>query len=125
MCLRDILKAYQLRWALKRGYSPDAKGYVDNVDLNLFQPMVPDTIVDFSRGDGGELQAGTRGRRPKMHALHSSSVLACNMFDYWRTNRVSIIGEALGIDLFIEPLIELFGRPLDDVQQRLFLWLRT
>ena len=102
MGLRDKMKAYQLRWALKRGYSPDAKGYVDNLALNLFQPMAPDSVADFSRGSGGELKAGNRGGQPKMHALHSSSALACNIFDYWRTNGVSVIGEALGI----EPLIE-------------------
>ena len=129
MGLRDKMKANQLRWALKRGYSPDAKGYVDNPALNLFQPMAPDTVADFSHGDGGELQAGIRGSQPKMHALHSSSVLACNVFDYWRTNGVSIIGEALGI----EPLIERLtfeakfrtGLPGKPPNLDVALWLRS
>lgn len=104
MGLRDQMKADQLRWALKRGYSPDAKGYVESLNLNLFQPMELDTVADFSSGDGGELQRGPQGSRPKMHALHSSSVLVCNVFDYWRTNGASIVGKAFGIEPLVEQL---------------------
>lgn len=101
MRLLDSLKAQQLQWAQGQGFLPDAKGYVDDIALNLLQPMSQDTVADFTRGSGGELRARRRGSRPKMHALHSSSVLACNVFDYWRTRGVGPLGEAFGI---VEPV---------------------
>lgn len=35
------------------------------------------------------------GARGKIQALHSSSALACNWFDYWRTRDLSALSEAL------------------------------
>ncbi len=74
------------------------------LELNLFQPMSPDTKTDFNRGSGGELRARTATRLPKMNALHSSSVLACNVFDYWRGKDLCPLGEALGNSQRFEPL---------------------
>ncbi len=37
-----------------------------------------------------------------MHAVHSSSVLACNVFDYWRAKDLGLMGQALGIESLIE-----------------------
>jgi hypothetical protein len=102
MGLKETLRARQFQWAVEREYSPDTKGYVDSLALNLLQPMAGDTVAEFGRGSGGELHARRRGSLPKMHALHSSSVLACNVFDYWRVKGVGLIGRALGI----EPLID-------------------
>lgn len=39
MGLLDSLKAQQLQWAQGQGLLPDAKGYVDDVAMNLLQPM--------------------------------------------------------------------------------------
>lgn len=97
MGLRDSLKAQQLQWAQRQGVLPDAKGYVEDVALNLLQPMSQDTVADFARGSGGELRARRPGSKPKMHALHSSAILACNVFDYWRTRGVGLLGQAFGI----------------------------
>jgi hypothetical protein len=102
--LKDRWKADQLRWAAERGSSHDTKGYVESLSLNLFQPMSPATEAEFSRGSGGELRANRRANQPKMHALHSSSVLACNVFDYWRTKDVGLVGEILGVESRIDRL---------------------
>lgn len=37
---------------------------------------------NFLKGDGGELNA-SKLKKPKMHALHSSSALGVNVFQYW------------------------------------------
>jgi len=39
-----------------------------------------------------------------MHALHSSSVLVCNVFDYWRSKGLGLVGEALGGEPSVERL---------------------
>ncbi len=72
----------QQEWAANRGIAFDARGYVPNLDLNLMRPLSPATLAAFANGDGGELLE--RGDKPaKMRALHSSSALAANIFDFW------------------------------------------
>ncbi|SPC14915.1 hypothetical protein [Cupriavidus oxalaticus] len=72
----------QQEWAANRGIAFDARGYVPNLDLNLMRPLSPATLAAFANGDGGELME--RGDKPaKMRALHSSSALAANIFDFW------------------------------------------
>jgi hypothetical protein len=50
---------------------------------NLFQPLCHESRREFEAGDGKELKAGDR-KEGNMFALHSSSALCCNLFDYWR-----------------------------------------
>ena len=58
------------------------KVYTKTLNENLFKVMEPDTLKSFKEGDGNELGDGiTPG---KMQALHSSSALAVNAFDYWK-----------------------------------------
>lgn len=102
--IRDTWRAEQFRWADEHGCTHDPKGYVNDLSCNLFQPMSLATKDDFSHGGGGELRAGRRASQPKMQALHSSSVLACNVFDYWRSNGVGPVGKALGVGPCIERL---------------------
>src|ERR1700687_927463 len=99
MRIRETWKADQSRWAAEHGYSPDEKGYVKDLNFNLFQPMSQATKKDFDNGSGSEIHPRRRGDQPKMHALHSSSALACNVFDYWRSKGVGPVGAALGIEL--------------------------
>jgi len=127
--LKDTLKAGQFRWAAQNGCSYDTKGYVGSLALNLFHPMSPDTKAEFSLGSGGELRASRRASQPKMHALHSSSVLACNVFDYWRAKGVGPIGGVLKV----EPLIDRLtfeaqfptGLPGKPPNLDVALWLRS
>ena len=60
---------------------------------NLFQPMSSDTERDIRAGDGGELT----GAICKMQALHSSSALGVNIFDYWRGKSLISIAKALRV----------------------------
>ena len=78
----EIIKARQRNWAARIGLTPDAAGYCSCADDNIFRGLSPDARSDFQGGDGTEL--GNVGKRGKIQALHSSSALACNWFDYWR-----------------------------------------
>ncbi len=69
--------------------------YTTSLDDNLFQPLHPDTAADLTAGDGYKLG---RGGRSKLHALHSSAALACNVFDYWRGRPLAPIAAACGAD---------------------------
>lgn len=86
----------QLTWARARGIVPDAKGYVDSLGQNLFVPLSDETRKQFSGGGGGELDY-------KMRALHSSSALAVNVFEYWRVSlRRSALASAIGTPCTID-----------------------
>jgi hypothetical protein len=64
---------------------------------NLFQPLTSLARKDLEGGDGGELK-GTEKRPAKIQALHSSSALGINLFDYWRNSTdLSIITSSCGI----------------------------
>lgn len=70
-------------------------GYTETLDANLFQRLHNDTLAEFQRGSGDEL--GRNGRRGKMLALHSSSALAANIFDYWRGRSLAWVTGALSL----------------------------
>ncbi len=91
----EILKQ-QTAWASAHGVVVDSKGYTASVEDNLFQPLNATTRADFAAGSGDEL--GSPTKRGKMCALHSSSALACNVFDYWRTRDLSPVSHALALD---------------------------
>jgi len=72
----------QQQWALAAGLTPNDRGYLESVGLNLRQPMSSQTSAAFERGDGGELR-DHGDKLAKMRALHSSSALGVNVFSYW------------------------------------------
>jgi hypothetical protein len=78
---RDVL-ARQVQWAGLNGLTPDAKGYLAGYEVNLFRPLSAPAISCFQSASGNEL-LGSSSRPAKMSALHSSSALAVNVFDYW------------------------------------------
>ncbi|MDY6837386.1 MAG: hypothetical protein SWH78_05365 [Thermodesulfobacteriota bacterium] len=66
------------------------------MDQNLFQPLLPDVRKSFAAGDGGEL--GSTGFPGKMQAVHSSSALGINVFQYWKSiNAVPVIAAQCGL----------------------------
>jgi len=82
-------KDHQKRWAASKGLmligSAGDRGelaYTRLLEENLFEPLSAGAISEFEQGDGKELVA--EGGPPKMHALHSSAALTCNLFHYWR-----------------------------------------
>jgi len=88
----NSIKNQQSKWADKEEIEISSKGYCWGLEKNLFQNLDEDggTRHDFEDAGGGELYG-------KMNAVHSSSALACNFFDYWRNREKIHVAHALGI----------------------------
>ena len=104
MNVRDQILVKQIAWARQQGIDligskneQGAKVYTRTLEDNLFVVKLSEsTVGSFSQGDGNELG---NGEYPgKMQALHSSSALGVNVFEYWKQNgRVSEITSACGL----------------------------
>ncbi|MHB8755375.1 MAG: PGN_0703 family putative restriction endonuclease [Candidatus Acidiferrales bacterium] len=92
--VRSQILRQQQGWAASRKIAFPS-GYTESLDANLFQPLHCDTLAEFQRGSGDEL--GKNGHRGKMLALHSSSALVVNVFDYWRGRSLDWIAGALSL----------------------------
>ncbi|WP_405226013.1 PGN_0703 family putative restriction endonuclease [Lentisalinibacter sediminis] len=97
MTPRNRILQEQREWAQNRGLDADARGYLAEVELNLFKPMTEATRSAFGRGSGSELLDTSR-RPAKMKALHSSSALAVNFFDAWACRDGSPLQNALDLE---------------------------
>ena len=86
----DRIRKQQQSWAVERGITFNAKGYVYKLEDNLFEPLEEDARAEFASGKGGELKG-------KMFALHSSSALVCNFFHYWRYRDVPAVAISCGL----------------------------
>lgn len=84
----------QQAWARQRGIRFDKDGYTVSLNDNLFLPLLPEVEKQFQSGKGDELGSGDK--RGKMQALHSSSCLVLNLFQYWRTANIAHIASACG-----------------------------
>ena len=84
------IKTAQQNWAKSRGIAFDRDGYVARVEANLYRPLSDRARLAFEAGAGSEL-------RRHMRALHSSSALVVNLFDYWADRDMTPILLALGI----------------------------
>jgi hypothetical protein len=93
----------QTAWAINSGIhligSKGKRGqpaYTNELDQNLFQPILPDVRESFASGDGGEL--GSTKFPGKMQAVHSSSALGVNVFQYWKSIKaVPVIASQCGL----------------------------
>ena len=94
-CVRRI-RGNLRKWAQEAPLEVDEDDYCLELKCNLFRPLHPETIQELMQGDGDELGAGQS--RGKLQALHSSSALACNIFDYWRSVEASALQLALGLN---------------------------
>jgi hypothetical protein len=88
MNTRDYFLAKQIQWARSNRIvligSKGERGfpaYTQTLEDNLFEPLSTATIKSMTEGDGGELS----GSPSKMQAVHSSSTLGVNIFQYWQT----------------------------------------
>jgi hypothetical protein len=90
-----IVKKKQNSWAAVQGIGIDQSDYAFRLEDNLFVPLSAASRLEIGRGDGGEL--GTFDKRGKMQALHSSSALASNVFEFWRGHNTSALVQALGL----------------------------
>lgn len=93
----------QTQWALNRDIpltgSKGVRGtpaYTMKLDQNLFEPLEPEVRVSFQKGDGNEI-SGTVKSPAKMQAVHSSSALSVNLFQYWlKIRQLPAIAAACG-----------------------------
>lgn len=93
----------QIQWALNQGIeligSKGERGrhaYTRELNQNLFRPLSSLAREQFEKGDGNEIY-GRLGNPAKMQALHSSSALGVNIFQYWQDiDQVSVIAAACG-----------------------------
>ncbi len=99
----QYILAKQTEWAKNQGLkligsrvNRGRRAYTTRLDHNLFQPLLPDVRESFEAGDGSEL--GSPGLPGKMQAIHSSSALGVNVFQYWKSiGAVPVIAAACGL----------------------------
>jgi hypothetical protein len=98
-----LIKRQQLEWAREAGLAVDDVGYCASPTVNL--PWLSAvTRRDFDEADGQEFGSSTR--TGKIAAVHSSSALAVNVFDYWTSRDKSPLAGALGISPIAEMRFE-------------------
>lgn len=95
MSTREGVLAQQRRWANEHQKIADERGYLRSYGANLWRPLSAVAMRCYGGGSGGELRPG-RSRPAKMSALHSSSALVANVFDYWSERDAAPLLEALG-----------------------------
>lgn len=99
----EYITSKQIQWALNRGIpligSKGDKGrlaYTPELNQNLFEPLDADIRKSFEQGDGNEIKE-INGNPAKMQAVHSSSALGVNVFQYWQNiQQVSVVASACG-----------------------------
>ena len=97
MTLLRETKRRQRDWAARRSIEIDQYGYVLDDRKNLFLPLSPTFLAALGDAGGGELQ-DQRDRPAKIRALHSSAVLAINVFQYWEGRSGEVLPRALGLE---------------------------
>ena len=104
MNARDYIITRQIQWAHRhctvlQGSEGDrgCPTYTTRLCYNLFEPLADETRAAFCSGDGNELKPVGR-RLPKMQALHSSSALVVNVFQYWQcVGEIAVVAAACGL----------------------------
>jgi hypothetical protein len=99
----DYIVAKQTAWATQSGISligskneRGRRAYTPTLAQNLFHPLLSTVQKSFADGDGGEL--GASKFPGKMQAVHSSSALGVNVFQYWiEQHAVNIIASLCGL----------------------------
>ena len=102
MNARDYILSKQIQWAYRNnivliGSKGDRgrKAYTQKLNDNLFKPLMTEVRNNFTQADGRELT----GNPCKMQAVHSSSALSVNIFQYWKKiKQVPAIATACGFD---------------------------
>jgi len=86
----EYIISKQIQWASNRNIpligSKGERGrptYTHDLDQNLFEPLLEENQTRFEDGNGQEIFV-TQETPAKMQALHSSSAIAVNLFQYWQ-----------------------------------------
>lgn len=101
MQAREYILFKQIIWALNQGIpligsnvKRGTTAYTASLNQNLFEPLEPFVRHCFKRADGSEI-LGKNDNPAKMQAVHSSSALSVNVFQYWqKIDQVPIIAAA-------------------------------
>ncbi|MCK4240596.1 MAG: hypothetical protein KAX30_03165 [Candidatus Atribacteria bacterium] len=109
MNARDYILSKQIQWAYRNnivliGSKGDRgrKAYTQKLNDNLFKPLMIEVRNNFTQADGGELT-----RNPcKMQAVHSSSALSVNIFQYWKKVK-QVPAIAMHADLIVQMILPL------------------
>jgi len=96
----DYILSKQVQWAHRKNItligskgSQGRPAYTEKSDDNLFEPLLRDVQKKIEEGDGGELT----GKPCKMQAVHSSSALSVNIFQYWKgIDQIPAVATACG-----------------------------
>ena len=100
MNAHEYILSKQIQWAYRNNIiligsksNRGRKAYTQKLKDNLFEFLLPETKNNFKEADGEELT----GNPCKMQAVHSSSALGVNIFQYWKKiNQVPAIAAACG-----------------------------
>jgi hypothetical protein len=99
----EYIISKQIQWAMNRDIplkgSKGERGrpaYTPELNMNLFWPLIERVRVRFEQGNGNEI-IGSADSPAKMQAVHSSSALGVNIFQYWEgIHQVPVIAAACG-----------------------------
>jgi hypothetical protein len=97
----DLILDQQKEWAKDKtlvsgkiidGEECEDKNYLETIEDNLFpidetKGLRSENIDAYNKGGGSETKTITH--RPKMSALHSSSALVVNLFQYWQNQEIN------------------------------------
>ncbi|MGC9385034.1 MAG: PGN_0703 family putative restriction endonuclease [Kosmotogaceae bacterium] len=99
----EYIISKQIQWAKNHNIhligSEGKRGrhtYTLDLDQNLYEPLLEINRDQFLQGNGQEI-LGSQEKPAKMQALHSSSALGVNIFQYWqKRGLISEIASACG-----------------------------
>jgi hypothetical protein len=96
------IKSKQQNWATRKGFdliggtipNKGEKNYLHNLTDNIYKQYISKESQDnFNSGDGSETK-DSETRLAKMKALHSSSAIVLNLFQYWQKRDIYPIAYA-------------------------------
>ena len=98
----QFIKQKQQSWAQRNGLrlvsgsigKDGEKAYLQTIKENLFEPLSQESADSYNSGDGRETK-DSDNRLAKMKALHSSSAIVVNLFQYWQGKGLSSLLHAL------------------------------
>lgn len=98
----EYILSKQVQWALNRGITLVGSrewgrpAYTSTLEENLFEPLAVTVRECFENADGAEVM-GSQGNPAKMQAVHWSSALGVNIFQYWqKIGQIPVIAASCG-----------------------------
>lgn len=70
--------------------------YLHSLANNLFEQLTPQNLTYYNSGDGHETR-DSKTRLAKMKAIHSSSAIVVNLFQYWQGKNIYPIMRACNL----------------------------